>query len=269
MPLPHGNDRERLRDTFDEAADLYQRARPDYPGDLFDELVNVTNISGGDPLLEVGCATGKATLPLAKRGFKITCIEPGPRLAAVARTNLRGFDVEVIEERFEAWTPPEDQLFDLVFAATSWHWIDPAIRYAKASEVLRPGGHLAFWDAVHVFPEGGDTFFSEIQDVYEEIGEGFPPDADRPRPGELKDRGDEITATGMFDVVVVRHFDWQRDYDAAGYIDLLETFSGHIAMEDWKRERLYEEIRSRLARRDDGLLRRHWGGVLHIAQRRG
>ena len=182
---------------------------------------------------------------------------------------MRAFDVDVIEERFENWTPDEDQLFDLVFAATSWHWIDPAIRYAKAWEVLRPGGHLAFWDAVHVFPEGGDTFFSEIQAVYDQIGEGLPPGADRPRPRELKDRGDEISATGMFDVVLVRHFDWERVYDAAGYIELLETFSGHIAMEDWKRERLYAEIRTRLARRDDGLLRRHWGGVLHVAQRRG
>ena len=263
------NEWERLRDTFDEAADFYQRARPDYPSELLDELVNVTKISPGDRLLEVGCATGKATLPLAKRGFRITCIEPGRRLAAVARQNLGDFEVDVIEERFENWTPPGSELFDLVFAATSWHWIDPTIRYAKASEVLRPGAHLAFWDAVHVFPDGGDTFFSEIQDVYEDIGEGLPSGADWPRPGELKDRGDEIAATGMFDVVLVRHFDWERVYDAAGYIELLESFSGHIAMEDWKSERLYEEIRTRLARRDDGLLRRHWGGVLHIAQRRG
>lgn len=261
------NDRERLRDTFDEAADFYHKARPDYLSELFDELVRVTKISPADRLLEVGCATGKATLPLAQRGFRITCIEPGRRLAAVARRNLRDFDVEVVEERFEGWTPPRDELFDLVFAATSWHWIDPAIRYAKASEVLRPGGHLAFWDAIHVFPEGGDTFFSEIQDVYDEIGKGLPPDAGWPRPGELTDRGDEISATGMFDVVLVRQFDWERVYDATGYIELLKTFSGHIAMEDWKRERLYDEIRARLALRDDGVLRRHWGGVLHVAKR--
>jgi hypothetical protein len=37
-------------------------------------------------------------------------------------------------------------------------------------------------------------------------------------------------------------------------------------MEDWQRERLYSEIRRRLAQRTDGQLRRHWGGVLHIAR---
>jgi hypothetical protein len=56
-------------------------------------------------------------------------------------------------------------------------------------------------------------------------------------------------------------------YDAEGYIDLLETFSGHIAMRPWQRERLYAEIRRRLAERPDGLLRRHWGAALHVASR--
>jgi hypothetical protein len=38
-------------------------------------------------------------------------------------------------------------------------------------------------------------------------------------------------------------------------------------MQPWQRERLYAEIRSRLAERPDGLLRRHWGAVLHVARR--
>lgn len=34
------------------------------------------------------------------------------------------------------------------------------------------------------------------------------------------------------------------------------------------RDRLYGEIRRRLATRPDGRLRRHWGAVLHVARRR-
>ena len=64
--------------------------------------------------------------------------------------------------------------YDLVYAATAWHWVDPEVRYQRAHEVLRPGGHLAFWRADHVFPVGGDPFFAEIQEVYDEIGEGLP-----------------------------------------------------------------------------------------------
>jgi hypothetical protein len=51
------------------------------------------------------------------------------------------------------------------------------------------------------------------------------------------------------DSVVVRHFHWDVEYDAEGYIQLLNTFSGHIAMKPWQRDRVYSEIRTRLDRR--------------------
>jgi SAM-dependent methyltransferase len=259
-------DRERLGETFDRASDLYQRARPEYPTALFERLLAVTGLRRGARLLEVGCATGKATLPLARRGFRITCVEPGGALAAAARRTLAGFEVEVAESRFEDWSPRGEQ-FDLVFAATAWKWVDHEVRYRKAANALRAGGYLAFWSAGHVIPDDGDPFFVEIQEVYDEIGEGLPPGTPLPRPGELDDQRAEIEASGLFEVLDITQFDWETVYDADGYIDLLNTFSGHIAMEDWQRERLYGEIRRRLAQRPDGRLRRHWGGVLHIAQR--
>jgi trans-aconitate methyltransferase len=107
--------------------------------------------------LEIGCATGKATIPLAHRGFRITCIEAGSALTAAARSNLAAFpDVEIIESAFETWSPRAGVQFDLVFAATAWHWLDPATRHQRAWKLLRAGGHLAFWSATHVFPENGD-----------------------------------------------------------------------------------------------------------------
>lgn len=174
--------------------------------------------------------------------------------------------MDIHQARFEDWRSGRAGQYALVFAATAWEWVDPARRYALARQALRPGGHLAFWNATHVFPDGGDPFFAEIQDVYDEIGEGLPAGADRPRPGELPDRTAEIESGGLFAVTYVRRFDWERRYDADGYITLLNTFSGHIAMEDWQRDRLYGEIRKRLSRRPDGMLRRHWGAALHVAR---
>jgi SAM-dependent methyltransferase len=261
-------DPETLRRTFGAVAASYQRVRPDYPAELYGDLLAVTGLRAGERLLEVGCATGKATVPLARRGFRITCVELGADLARVARANLAGFGVEIVEGAFEDWRPPAELRFGLVFAATAWHWIDPAQRYRRAWEALRPGGYLAFWSAEHVFPDDGDPFFREIQQVYEEIGEGLPPGAGFPRPGELHTYEGEIAASGLFDMVHVRHFDWERRYDADQYIGLLETFSGHIIMAAWQRDRLYGAIRSRLAERPDGTLRRQWGAVLHIARRR-
>jgi len=261
-------DRERLRATFDFASRIYDQARPGYPDELFDDLARQAKLRPAARLLEVGSGTGKATIPLARRGYQITGIEIGAKLAERARQNLAGFaDVQIVRSAFESWRPPAGVAYDMVFAATSWHWVDPAVRYRRAWELLRPGGHLAFWGASHVFPADGDPFFGEIQDVYDEIGEGLPAGSAFPRPGELPDRRNEIEASGLFGDINIRHYDWEVSYDGEGYIRLLETFSGHIAMEQWKRDRLYGEIRRRLARRPGGRLRRHWGAVLHVTRR--
>ncbi len=99
------------------------------------------------------------------------------------------------------------------------------------------------------------------------MGEGLPADATRPRPSELPDDHEEIERTGLFEDVVVRHVNWEVSYDADAYLLQLDTFSGHIAMQSWQRDRLCREIRRRLAHRPDGRLRRHGGAVLQVARR--
>jgi SAM-dependent methyltransferase len=263
-------DREQLRTTFDSAARLYHQARPDYPDSLFDELASLAGLHPGDQLMEVGCATGKATIPLARRGYQLTCVELGRNLAAEARRNLAGYPgVEVIEDTFETWEPTPSRRFDLVFAANAWHWIDPDVRYRKAWQLLRPDGHVALWDASHVVPADGDPFFIEIQPVYDEIGEGLPAGFTFPAPGHLADQRAEIEASGLFTDIRVRQFGWEIRYTAESYLALLDTFSNHIAMRQARRDKLYDAIRQRLADRPDGQLTRHWGSVLHVARRVG
>jgi SAM-dependent methyltransferase len=261
------DDRERLRSTFDQAAQLYQDARPEYPDELFNRLMDVTGMQPGDHVLEVGAGPGKATLPLARRGLRLTAIEPGPALAAQARKNLSGYPVDVVSTRFEDWTGPPGE-FAAVVAATAWHWVDPRLRYRCAARALRPGGHLVIWGAQHVFPIGGDAFFAELQEVYDAIGESLPEEAPRPAPGELAEQTAEIEDSGQFDIVAVDHFNWTVDYTAETYIDLLRTFSGHIAMAPADRDQLFTEIRQRVALRPSGKVRRGWGTVLHIARKR-
>src|SRR5436305_1334276 len=95
-----------LRTTFDSVASSYQAARPDYPDQLFDDLIDVCGLGPSAPLLEVGCGPGKATIPLAGRGFRITALELGASLAEVATRNLAEFwKVSVIHTNFEDWAP--------------------------------------------------------------------------------------------------------------------------------------------------------------------
>lgn len=264
------DDRDRLKTTFDSAAASYHQARPDYPDALFDTLVQLARLRPGDRLAEIGCGTGKATIPLARRGYSITGIELGAELAAQARLNLTDYpSVEIVNADFESWTPPRAGSFRLVYAATAWHWIDPAIRYAKVWELLGPDGHLAFWRAWHVLPADADPFYADIQDVYNEIGEGLgaPIDTILPAPDKMPDQRTEIEETGLFGSVQVRSFDWEVIYNADQYIALHNTFSAHMTMDPAKRAQLYGEIRRRLGQRPDGLLAHRWGAVLHVARR--
>jgi SAM-dependent methyltransferase len=182
-------DRERLGGTFDQAVELSQDARPEYPVALFERLVEAAELRRGDRVLEVGPGPGKATLDLVRRGLQVTAVEPGVALAAQARANLAGHPVDVVNRRFEDWNSRPGE-FAAVVAATAWHWLDPYLRYGRAARALRPGGHLALWSAQHVFPVRGDPFFDELQEVYEQIGEAPPEEAPRPAPGELPEMTD-------------------------------------------------------------------------------
>jgi len=264
--VPMTEPRAQLRRSFDAVAATYDAARPSYPDELFDDLVALAGLRAGDRLLEIGCATGKATRPLLERGFPVVCVELGARLAAEARRNLAGHDVEIHVAPFEDWDAPPES-FALVYAATAWHWLDPAVRYRKAHELLRHGGHLAFWSATHAFPPGFDPFFGEIQEVYDAIGERREGEWPPPPPEEAPDRRDEIEASALFADVQTRRYVWETTYSADEYVALLDTFSGHISMDDRKRERLYREIRERIGGRVVPRVRRHWLAVLHVARR--
>jgi len=120
----------------------------------------------GTRALEIGCGTGQATLPLARRGYRLLGVELGANLAAVARTKLADYtNARVLACSFEAW-PVEQEAFDLVVSATAFHWVDPRVRYRKSAQALRPDGSLALiWNRADT--EGGSEGFLEaLEDVH-------------------------------------------------------------------------------------------------------
>src|SRR5918998_2141356 len=237
-------ERNRLRTTFDEAASLYNEVRPGYPENLFDDVVSLSGIPAGGGILEIGCGTGQATVPFARRGYRILCIELGENMAAVARHNLEGYpQAEVRTGAFEE-SSLQEEAFDLAISATAFHWLDPAVAYPKAARSLRPGGAIAlFWNE-HVSTDADGGFFAAAQEVYAreapEIFDGHY--GDPPLPEELPDRGEEIERSGLFGPVVGRSYLWEKAYDARGYLRVLDTYSGHIALGEETRARLYAGI---------------------------
>ncbi len=208
------------RATFDKVAELYDRARPRYPAALFEDLADLAGIGPGSRVLEIGPGTGQATLPLAERGCRVVAVELGPDLAALTRRNLARFPaVEVVTAAFEDWPlPPEP--FDLVLAATAFHWIDPAVRVVKAADALRPGGALATV-ATHHVTGGDESFFVEVQDCYVRWDPETPPGGSPLRAAaDIPSSSEELDRSGRFGPATFRRYEWERHYTTAGYLRL-------------------------------------------------
>jgi SAM-dependent methyltransferase len=244
--VDESSDRHRLRATFDRVADLYDAARPSYPDTVFDDLVALGRVPPGGRVLEIGCGTGQATLPLARRGFEIVCVELGAALAEAARRKLAGFPhVRVVNARFEEWEPERE--LDAVVAFTAFHWVDPDARFAKPARILRSGGALAVVDTQHVRREGGDPFWLDVQEDYDAV---VPHPDNRPSPlaHEVADRRAEMEATGLFRAVEVRQHLWDVTYTADEYVAVIATYSPNLVLDDATRARLFERIHRRIER---------------------
>ena len=140
LPEP---DARRYGKVFDEIAAEYDRRRPAYPDALIDQACQVAGIRSGDHVLEVGCGSGQLTRGLLARGLRVTALEPGQSLIALARQNLEGAgEAEFVNAQFEDVLLPPGQ-FEAVFSASAFHWVDPQVSWQRAADVLVPGGTLA------------------------------------------------------------------------------------------------------------------------------
>jgi SAM-dependent methyltransferase len=258
-----------LRTTFEEDPELYDRARPKYPAQVFDDLAALAQLPKFARIVEIGCGTGQATLPLAERGYQMTCVELGEQLAALTRRKLWRFpSVEVISSDFETWHPPHGD-FDAVVSFTAFHWITPNVRYEKTASLLRDGGMLAVVATQHVLPPDGDDFFADVQRDYEAVVPDEPSTkvGTPSHPDAIPDLSAEISASGFFRNLGARRYLWDVIYTADEYVAVLNTYSGPRAFDDTRRERLFECIHRRVGERPHGKVRKTYLAILNVAQR--
>jgi SAM-dependent methyltransferase len=260
----------KLRGTFDDVALLYDQARPGYPAALFDDVVALSGIPSGGRILEIGCGTGQATLPLARRGYQIVCVELGAHLAAVARRNLAPYPrAQVHVGTFETW-PVDAGAFDLTLAATSFHWVDPAVRYTQAAHALKPGGAIALFWSHHVRGATDTGFFDAVQLIYErETPELTEQDSRLLTAAEFgAPEKAAIEQSGLFGEVAVRGYEWEVTYTATTYIDVLNTYSGHRLLPDARRARLFHAIAELIDTQYGGHITKGYLTNLYVAPRR-
>ena len=266
-----GQDRRDLGRVFNEVPELYDRVRPRYPDELFADLVAITGMHEGASVLEVGCGTGQATRSLAGLGCSVTAVEPGVGMAALARQRLATFgNVDVETSMFEDWDD-RGRRFDVLVAASAWHWIDPSVGWKRAHDVLRPRGWIALLGHVVVRRPGEPEVYAEAADLHEQASPGNPGWSHPPLEDDVRatDEGWGV-ADGpgpWFGPTILRWYPTVQWFDGDGFADLLRSTSLYRRLDRDVREPLLDAVAERIRTRMDDRASRRYLSVLRVGQR--
>jgi SAM-dependent methyltransferase len=269
---------------FDDVAEVYDRVRPLYPAELFADLATLTGTGPATTVLEIGCGTGQATRGLLARGWQVHAVEPGEAMAAHARKNFAGRPFTVDVTRFEDWVP-HGAPFALLFSATAYHWVDPAVRWTKAAAVLGEGGALGL--ATNRTVAGGQ--FDDVYRASADLHARYGPEIDFGIPETARSILDEIHAARhdigavwthadpkagksladpLFTPPEIRSYEWETTYGTADAVALLSTYSPYLRVPAERRARLLDGIADIVEEDFGGTVTRRYLGVLAVAKRR-
>lgn len=250
------------RTHFDEIVVGYDRIRPEYPSEIFADITQYAGRKQGAKALEIGAGTGKATAPFLRAGYDVTAVEIGGNMTDFLRERFEGdSNFRVILSSFEE-APLQDSTYDLVYAASAFHWVDAAVGCPKVLRLLTKGGVCALirYNAP-LYPPAGENLGEAFRALYEEHYYSYYELKYRPVPltHELLGTQERIlTGYGCKDLrdygfvdISMRFYDMPMHYTADEYIVHLDTLSDHRALPEKNRMALYSGIRETIIAHGD------------------
>ncbi len=224
--------------SFGSAASAYEEFRPGYPDELVDEVLAYA----GRPVhtaLEIGAGTGKATRVFAGRGIAVTATDPDAAMLAELRKHVPA-TVATVPSAFEDL--PLTATYDLVFAAASLHWTEPAGRWSRVAALLNPEG---------VFASFGGQMFLADEAVEEAVraarspflaDDGVPSPDGTPTDSPMQWPGTELVRSSSFIDVRQSTIERRTVMSALDYVGHLSTISAYLELPVPVRERVLDQI---------------------------
>ncbi len=263
----------RRRSIFGGEAQAYADGRPGYPNDVFDQLERDHALGPGCTVLEIGPGAGQATAGLLDAGADVTAVEISPEFCEMLRLSFRNRRLQVVQGEFEAADLPVES-FDLVVAATSFHWIDPVVGLPRVADLLRPGGTLALWWTHYGDVARPDPFRVALQPLLRRHVPQFADDVDggvaigaHPYALDVETRRREFAATGRFGALEHRVFAWSVEQSARQTRRFFSSFSQWMALDPDVREPLLDAIEDLVADDFGGAVERPVLTALYTARR--
>jgi SAM-dependent methyltransferase len=128
---------------FGRTASDYSRHRAGFPEPFFDRLFRDGIVRQQDRILDLGTGTGTLARGFARRGSRVTALDPSRAMLAQAMrlAGEAGLHIRYIEAAAEQTGLPSHE-FDLIAAGQCWHWFDRPRAAAEARRLLAQGGRL-------------------------------------------------------------------------------------------------------------------------------
>jgi SAM-dependent methyltransferase len=252
--------------TFDNVAREYDKYRPNYPIQLFHDILDYSLIKPSDSILEIGCGTGQATKGFVNLGYNnITCIELGRQLAEITREKFKHeTNVRVINSSFEDWQSDRKD-YDLAISGTAFHFIEPQLGYRKVFDLLRNRGSIAFFWTVHV--PVFDNVFNQIRKSYRKYAPHLD-DSNVPTVDEIINERSKLTKKdNLFEDLVVKEYRWFDTYTSDEYISLLNTHSKHRLLPEDERNLLFDSIKNAIEQ-NGGVVKKPQVVASYLARKR-
>lgn len=233
-----------MKYLFDEAVLNYEKRRPNYGDEVFRDIIKYAEITMDKSLIEVGCGTGQATEPFLKTKCKVTAVELGENLSSYTREKFKAYEnLNVVHSSFEDYHC-DDNNFDMLYSATAFHWIPDEIGYEKAYRIIKKGGTIAlFWNRPST-NDKDNPLHQRIRSIYNEI---LPQWSYKVTNNEDKTRYSSIIGKLEqygFTNTEFKLYHNTRKMTGAQYIELLNTYSDHLALEKSIRSMLFDSIRA-------------------------
>jgi ubiquinone/menaquinone biosynthesis C-methylase UbiE len=251
-------------EMFNQAADYYDRFRPSYPREIIHTLIEKSRISKGSKLLEIGSGSGKATVLLKDGEYNICCIDPGLDLVRKGNENFSAYpNVRFICSRFEEYKL-EEQSYELIYAAQSFHWVPQPIGFEKCAYILKEKGYLApFWNMYITYDNEVDRELLEISSRYGGFADFLSEEDCEKRISSITN---SIEKSGLFTKPEVYRHLWKQTYTADEYYGFALNGNAFMQKSDSEKDKAYRELID-LADRHGGVIERPYLCVLYIARK--
>lgn len=219
---------------FGAAAEVYERARPGYPDDACDWLVETLRVPSDGTVLDLAAGTGKLTRPLVARGVRCVAVEPVAKMRRVLSEQLP-----------MVWTfngtaediPLESGSVDGVTVAQAFHWFEHDEALREIARVLKPKGRLAIiWNV-------RDTRVDWVK-RYTDLIDPYEGDVRIPRYRDQDWKPALERAADLWTPLGTREFAYEQPMTVEGLVDRVASVSFIAVLPEDERASVLDDVRA-------------------------